>query len=100
MIKDINIGFIGLGNVGSKLANSLMQGGYNLFVYDLEKMKANVLTSKGAFWCDNIESLVKKTSVIIEPLPQLLLSYCCYVNSAKSLSSYLPKIKIPQVFLT
>lgn len=69
MIKDINIGFIGLGNVGSKLANSLMQGGYNLFVYDLEKMKANVLTSKGAFWCDNIESLVKKTSVIITCLP-------------------------------
>ena len=32
---DKNIGFIGLGNVGSKLANSILLGGYNLFIYDM-----------------------------------------------------------------
>ena len=38
-MKDKNIGFIGLGNVGSKLANSLLISGYNLFIHDLEKKK-------------------------------------------------------------
>ena len=34
---DKNIGFIGLGNLGSKLANSIILADYNLYVYDLEK---------------------------------------------------------------
>ena len=36
-MNDSNIGFIGLGNVGSKLANSILIGGYNLFIHDLNK---------------------------------------------------------------
>ena len=38
-MKDKNIGFIGLGNVGAKLANSVLVGGYNLFINDLNKKK-------------------------------------------------------------
>ena len=39
MIIDKNIGFIGLGNVGSKLANSILLGGYNLFIHDIDLKK-------------------------------------------------------------
>ena len=34
---DHNIGFIGLGNVGSKLASNILQAGYNLFIYDIDE---------------------------------------------------------------
>ena len=35
----INVGFIGLGNVGSKLASNIMKGNFQLFVNDLDKKK-------------------------------------------------------------
>ena len=33
----MHVGFIGLGNVGSKLSGSLLRNGVNLSVYDLDK---------------------------------------------------------------
>ena len=50
MKADTNIGFIGLGNVGAKLANSLLIANYNLFVYDLDKSKSNDLVKKGGIF--------------------------------------------------
>ena len=44
---DKNIGFIGLGNLGKNLANSIHIGGYNLFIHDLDKEKANYLIENG-----------------------------------------------------
>jgi 3-hydroxyisobutyrate dehydrogenase len=38
------IGFIGLGNVGSKLSGSLLRNGFDVFVYDLNSQ----LTAKFA----------------------------------------------------
>ena len=48
---DHNIGFIGLGNVGSKLANNILQAGFNLFIYDINK---NPLT-----WLDTMLNAVE-----------------------------------------
>ena len=42
-MNDKNIGFIGLGNVGSKLANNILIAGYNIYLYDLKKNKAKRL---------------------------------------------------------
>ena len=36
-MKDKNIGFIGLGNVGKKIANNLIKNGYNLYINDLNQ---------------------------------------------------------------
>ncbi len=66
---DKNIGFIGLGNLGKNLANSVQIGGYNLFIHDLDKEKANYLIKNGAHWCENIKTLVDQTTVIITCLP-------------------------------
>ena len=66
---DKNIGFIGLGNVGSKIANNILKGGYRLFVYDLNKNLANNLINKGAIWCDSNKDLISKSSVFITCLP-------------------------------
>ena len=69
MNSDKNIGFIGLGNVGSKLTNSLIIGGYQLFIYDLDYKKGKNLIKKGAKWSKNIFSLLKNTNIVITCLP-------------------------------
>ena len=38
-MKDVNIGFIGLGNLGKNLANSILEAGYNVYINDLIKKK-------------------------------------------------------------
>ena len=47
-MRDKNIGFIGLGNLGRNLANSILLGKYNLNVHDLNKKNANTLNNKFA----------------------------------------------------
>ena len=66
---DKNIGFIGLGNLGKNLANSILVGGYNLYIHDLDKEKANKLIKDGAQWCEDIKTLVDQTTLIITCLP-------------------------------
>ena len=66
---DHNIGFIGLGNLGKNLANSVLLAGYNLFVNDLEKNKSLNLIKKGAVWCEDIKCLTSKSTLIINRTP-------------------------------
>ena len=61
-MKDNNIAFIGLGNVGSKLAKSILLGRYNLFIHDLKKNVGNKLLKKGAIWSNNLKDLCKNLS--------------------------------------
>ena len=68
-MKDSLIGFIGLGNVGSKIANNIITKGYKLYVHDLDINKSHNLISKGAIFCKSIEDLVPKVSIIITCLP-------------------------------
>ena len=69
MIIDKNIGFIGIGNVGEKLAFSILQANYNLFLFDLNKKNAENLISKGAIWKNSIKEIANKVTVIITCLP-------------------------------
>jgi len=66
---DNHIGFIGLGNVGSKLANSVLEANCNLHVYDIDKKSSNDLVKKGAIWENSIKDIVNNSSLIITCLP-------------------------------
>ena len=69
-MKDIRIGFIGLGNVGSKLANNILKNKYySLFVYDLNNQSSEKLVSEGAILCNSLEELVNNVTVLITCLP-------------------------------
>ena len=68
-MKDSNIGFIGLGNVGSKIANNILSNGYNLYVYDLKKETSEELVSKGAILSESLDQLIKNVTVFITCLP-------------------------------
>ncbi|MBL6675082.1 MAG: NAD(P)-binding domain-containing protein, partial [Alphaproteobacteria bacterium] len=68
-MSDTNIGFIGLGNVGSKIANNIINNGYKLYIHDLDEKKSQNLVSKGAIFCKSIEELIPKVTVLITCLP-------------------------------
>ena len=65
----VNVGFIGLGNVGSKLASNIIKGNFHLFVNDLDKNKSKNLIYKGAKWCATLEDLALKSTIIVTCLP-------------------------------
>ena len=68
-MTDIRIGFIGLGNVGSKVANNILKKEYSLYVYDLNEKSSKNLIIKGANLCKSLDELVNNVTVIITCLP-------------------------------
>lgn len=62
-------GFIGLGNVGSKLAGSLLRNGFDLTVHDLDKSIAQPFLALGANWADTPAAMAEACDLIITCLP-------------------------------
>jgi len=65
----MKIGFIGLGNVGGKLAGSLQRNGFDLTVRDLEYGVAQPFIEKGAAWAESPQALAEAVDVVITCLP-------------------------------
>ncbi len=65
----MRIGFIGLGNVGGKLAGSLIRNNFKLTVFDLDKEIMNNFKSKGANTSKNPKELAETVDVVITCLP-------------------------------
>lgn len=63
------VGFIGLGNVGAKLAGSLVRNGIDLTVNDLDPAVAQPLLAAGAAWAPTARDLARRCSVVITCLP-------------------------------
>ena len=65
----MKIGFIGLGNVGGKLAQSLMRNKFDLTVRDLDIKLTNIFKKKGAKVSSSAKELAEQTDLIITCLP-------------------------------
>lgn len=65
----MEIGFIGLGNVGGKLAGSLLRNGYGLTVRDLDPGAAEPFLKRGARWAESPRELAEASDMIITCLP-------------------------------
>ena len=65
----MKIGFIGLGNVGGKLAGSILRNGFDLTVRDLDRAVAEPFLQKGAQWADSPKELAEASDIIITCLP-------------------------------
>ena len=48
---NVKLGFIGLGNMGSRIAQRLLDHGYPLVAYDRNIAKAEALVAKRGFGC-------------------------------------------------
>ena len=65
----MKIGFIGLGNVGGKLAGSLMRNKFDLTVRDLEENLIKKFNNKGAKVANSPKELAEQVDLIITCLP-------------------------------
>lgn len=65
----MRVGFIGLGEVGGKLAGSLARHGVDLTVSDLDREKAASLLANGAKWSDTPAQLAPGIDILITCLP-------------------------------
>lgn len=62
-------GFIGLGNVGAKLAGSLLRNGHDLTVFDLDVAAVAVFTDKGAHAGESPAQLMRDCDIVVTCLP-------------------------------
>ena len=69
MSQPINVGFIGLGNVGGKLAGSLLRNGHNVTVRDLDKSVAQPFLDAGASWAESPKEMAEAVDFLITCLP-------------------------------
>ncbi len=65
----MRIGFIGLGNVGSKLAGSLVRNGFDVTVRDLDPAAVERLVAAGATAADSPRELAEGAEAVITCLP-------------------------------
>lgn len=70
----MKIGFIGLGNVGSKLAGSLLRNNIDLTVYDLEESLVSGFVARGAGAGQNPGQMMKDCDAVITCLPSPAIS--------------------------
>ena len=60
-----NIGFIGLGLMGTPMAGHLLDAGFKLKVYNRTRAKAEELLARGASWCDTPAAVAAQSEVVI-----------------------------------
>ena len=81
------IGFIGLGNVGEKLAKNLLKYNSNILLFDKNKKTYSKFKSTSFYFCKNLKELADKSNIIITCLP----SPKSVNNVIKSLIPYINK---------
>ena len=70
----MKVGFIGLGNVGAKLAGSLIRNGFDVTVRDVDQAAAQPMISAGASWGESGKAVAEACEVIITCLPSPVVS--------------------------
>ena len=70
----MRVGFIGLGNVGAKLAGSLLRNGTDLTVRDLDRSAAQHLLDAGATWGESPAAMTEQVDLMITCLPSPAIS--------------------------
>lgn len=65
----MKVGFIGLGNVGGKLAGCLARNGFDVVVRDLDRAAAEPLIAAGARFADSVAELMAGRDMLITCLP-------------------------------
>jgi 3-hydroxyisobutyrate dehydrogenase len=77
----MKVGFIGLGNVGGKLARSLLRNNFDLTVRDLDKNLTQTFKDLGANIANSAKELAEQVDLIITCLPSPKI--CAEVMEAK-----------------
>jgi 2-hydroxymethylglutarate dehydrogenase len=65
----MNIGFIGIGQMGKPMSNKILEAGYSLIIHDLKKDAAVPLLKKGAKWGNTPKEIAESCQIIFTSLP-------------------------------
>jgi len=65
----MQVGFIGLGTMGGKMAANLQRAGYPLMVYDVRREAAAPHLAAGAVWADSPRQVAQNCEVVFSSLP-------------------------------
>ncbi len=65
----MKIGWIGLGNIGSVMANLLIKNDYELVIHDLNREAGEELIAAGAQWAESAQEVAEAADTVITSLP-------------------------------
>ena len=65
----MNVGFIGLGTMGSSMALNTLKGGHDLVVHDINRDAAGPHLEAGATWADSPRQVAEASEVVLTSLP-------------------------------
>jgi len=65
----VNLGFIGVGSIGSPMARQLLRAGHALVVHDVRRQNAAPLLDAGATWADSPAAVAAGCDVVATCLP-------------------------------
>ena len=65
----MDIGFIGVGNMGAGMANNLLKAGYTLTLNDVRRDAAGPLLEKGARWAETPQQVAMQSEITFTSLP-------------------------------
>ena len=86
----MRVGFIGLGNVGGKLAGSVLRNGFELMAHDLDAARVNEFVAQGAVAAKNLGDLAAWCDVAITCLPNPEASASVVEGDGGLLSAAMP----------
>jgi 3-hydroxyisobutyrate dehydrogenase len=66
--NNVRLGFIGIGNMGSRIARRLLEQGYQLIAYNRKRQAAEALVKHGAIVADSVALLASQADVILSCL--------------------------------
>ena len=76
---DMNVGFIGLGNMGNPMAANLLKAQYNLTVHDLRRETGQPLEDAGAKWGTSPKNVAARSEVVLRTCHQITEPVGCTV---------------------
>src|SRR4051812_40416610 len=60
----MKIGYIGLGNLGTPIAENILEKGHELLVFNRTASKTKALTDKGAVACSSVQELAASCKIV------------------------------------
>src|SRR5215468_2417051 len=79
--ENTELGFIGIGNMGSRMAKRLLEHGYQVIAYNRSREAAEALVKYGATVADSIAELASKADVVLSSLTNDEAVKSVYTNS-------------------
>lgn len=64
----VKVGFVGLGNMGSRIVERLLTHGYHVFVYDMDPAKEQAMVARGGIAAKSTLELARSSDVVLSCL--------------------------------